>query len=289
MKWFQHHADAHDDEILRELLHKFGTDGIAIWWTTAELVSKVLKVVPVKPSKKYPLGYRIAARLEADPRIFSDALANKVPLDRIESVLKHCVRRKRFYFKVTDEAWVVEWPKLFAFKDNTTADLCYKISKSLPSDFQVTSAGGVLGPQGDTNRDSSSEGGAGGRNGRPIAEWLKAASDGFSGMYEMPGRRGIMNMCRELEKQGVPTAEIVKAALNKANATRDFFDVVNDLKQLRSGGNDGHRGNGSGNGKTGEHALTDDDITRRFREKVDRREGAGKAEPRAGHAADAPQ
>lgn len=286
MKWFQHMSDAHDDEILRELLHKYGTDGLAVWWTTAELVAKVLKVV-VDP--KLPHGYKVSARLEADPRVFADALAHKVPIDRYETILKFCCRRKRFYFKVSKDSWVVNWPKLIDFKDNATRDIIAAACKSLASNLEATGAGGVLGPQGDIKRDSSSEGGAGGRNGRPIPEWLKAASDGFSSMYEMPGRRGIMNMCRELDKQGVPTAEIVKAALNKANATRDFFDVVNDLKQLRSGGSDGHRGNGSGNGKTGEHGLTDDDITRRFREKVDRREGSGKAEPRAGHAADAPQ
>ncbi len=298
LKWFQHHTDAHDDEILRELLHKFGTEGIATWWITAELVAKVLKVVKVAPSKRFPLGYKVTARFEADPRVFADALANKVTIDRIESILKHCTRRKRFYFKVSADGWVVEWPKLVEFKDNATRDLISEAVKQLASPLEAAGTGGAsVPPRGSYKGDpSSGEGVQGGKpGGHPVADWLKTATKNFSDVYEVPGRRSIMGMCRQLEQQGVPADAILKASADQTNKTRDFFDVVNDLKQLRPnndgrGTGDGNRGNGNGKhgtGKVGEHGLTDDDVTRRFRERIDKREGA--AQQGSGDAAAAPQ
>ena len=248
MKWFQHHADAHGDEILRELLHKYGTDGIAVWWTTAELVCRALKIVPDPRNLN---GYRVLCRLEADPRVFADALANKVPIDRYESILKLCARRKRFAFKVTKEAWVVNWPKLLEFKDNATRDVITNAAKLLASDLEATGGGVGLLPslkgQHPKDVDSSTAGaGEGGGEGDSDLVWERRIMMGWNKVFSAPGGRTKREHIRDWIRQGVPRRAIEEAPMIPEYQKMDFFDVGKELRRKVNG-----NGTAAGHGNKG--------------------------------------
>lgn len=234
MKWFQHHADAHDDEILRELLHKFGTDGLAVWWTTAELVCRALKVVP---DPKNSHGFRVLCRLEADPRVFTDALANKVPIDRYETILKHCAKRKRLTFKMTREAWIVTWPKLLDFKDNATRDVINSFAKSLASDLEATAGGVELLPSLKGHHPKDGDIGAGGGVGEEERDlvWERRIMMGWNKVFSAPGGRTKREHIRDWIRQGVPRRAIEEAPMMPEYQKMDFFDVGKELKRKVNG------------------------------------------------------
>jgi len=275
MKWFQHMADAHDDEILRELLHRYGTDGIAVWWTTAELVAKSIKVVP---DRKNSQGFRVLTQLEADPRVFADALAHKVPIDRLEIILKHCARRKRFYFKVTKDFWVVKWPKLVDFKDNATSDLVAKYGKLLGSSLEAASAGGSVPP---ISIDTSiREGGVGGEdNPDEMAVWFRRIMPAWTRMCPAPSERAQRSHIKDWIRQGVGRRAIEEAPMLPKYQRMDFYKIGEDLKG-NINGNGSHANPGAkavasffgAGGNPREHAIPEGELGRKVEQRIaDRR------------------
>lgn len=243
MKWFQHHTDAHDDEFLKELMHKYGSDGYTAWWITVELVAKIIKVTPAEGTKE---GYKVSARFEATPHVFTDA--TKIPLDKLETIYNFCAKRKKFRFKKSRERWVVDWPKVLEFKDNATADLIAKYRKELGSPLEVTSGLHTVIPMGTGNGDGSDRGSAGGSGDEDRLFAVQVARQLGKFMHS-PSNLSMTKALQDLIRQGVPKRLIAECHMVPEYRTMDFYDMTRDLKK-RSGETDGRTGSGDG-GKRG--------------------------------------
>ena len=245
MKWFQHMTDAHDDEFIKELMHKFGPDGYTAWFVTAELVAKIVKVVPTtvvpgKPPPKEP--FKVHARLEAVPHVFIDA--TKIQPDRLEKVYEFCTKRKKFRFTRTKERWVIDWPKVLEFKDNTTADMLAKYSKLLGSALEAPSEGGSGTPR-YIDTSLGKEGGGGGEDGADAADmavWFKRILPAWHKMCPAPGERSMRNHMKDWVRQGVSRRSIEEAPMIPLYQQMDFFKIGEALKR----GVNGHGSNGTG-------------------------------------------
>lgn len=245
MKWFQHMTDAHDDEFVKELMHKFGSDGYTAWFVTAELVAKIVKVLPAvlqpgKPAPKVP--YKVHARFEAVPHVFIDA--TKIPPDRLEKVYEYCTRRRKFRFMRTKERWVINWPKILEFKDNTTADLIAKYLKVLGSSLEAPSEGGALPPLKGIG-DKGIEGGGGGEGPSKdeLALWFRRIMPSWEAMCPSPGEKTKRANFKDWIRQGVSRRAIEEAPMLPQYQTMDFFVIGRELKKGVNG--HGHNGNGT--------------------------------------------
>lgn len=272
MKWFQHMSDAHDDEFIRELMHKFGADGYAAWFVTAELVSKIVKVTPTPGVGN---GYKVSAKFEASSIVFIEA--TKIAGDRLERIYEFCARRRKFLFKRTKERWIVEWPKLLEFKDNATSDAISRSGKSLGSelpsalgsDLVVASGGGVV-PLG-YNGDLILRGGAGGGEGSgDDASFAKRVAEEFGKWCHSPGLRARRNAIQDLLRQGVPRPALEDAPKNKVYQRMDFYEVVRDLKNSRPNGTGGGHGGSRAIGEFGlQTGKLEGSVDQRIRERED--------------------
>ena len=246
MKWFQHMTDAHDDEFIKELMHKFGADGYTAWFVTAELVAKIVKVVPAivvpgKPAPKEP--FKVHARLEAVPHVFIDA--TKISPDWLEKVYEFCSKRKKFRFQRTKERWVIDWPKVLEFKDNTTSDLIAKYSKLLGSNLEAPSES----PSGAPYRDIGVSEGIGGEGGGDavagfgkdeMSVWFRRIMPSWDRMCPSPGDRSKRQNIKDWIRQGVSRRVIEEAPMEPKYQKMDFFKIGNELKN----GVNGHGSNG---------------------------------------------
>lgn len=267
MKWLQHMTDAHDDEILKELFYKFKSDGYTAWWVTAELVGKVVKVIPAPGTKD---GFEVTARFEAHPQVFADA--THLPIDRLEVIYRHCMRRRRFTFKMTKDTWVINWPKILSFKDNYTEDLCNKLRRELGSSLEVTSrlhdfvAPSLKGIQGDTL--IGEEGVQG--EGAPDRVWELRTLKVWERMTEAPSYGTKRKHIRDWIRQGVSRRSIEEAPMMTEFQKMDFFDIGKELKR-RSNGN-GNHGNGHVNAGAkevlGHFALKPGDLDARVKQRI---------------------
>jgi hypothetical protein len=277
MKWFQHMTDAHDDEFVKELMHKFGSDGYTAWFVTAELVAKIVKVIPAPmvggQAPKEP--YKVHARLEAVPHVFIDA--TKLPPDRLEKVYEFCAKRKKFRFTRTRERWVIDWPKVLEFKDNTTSDLIAKYCKLLGSGLEASSEGPSVPPIDiGIQVSSGKEGGVEGERREDtdaMAVWLKQIMPAWEKMCPAPGERSKRQHIRDWIRQGVSRRAIEEAPMIQKYQNMDFFKIGNDLKFGVDGhGNNGRSTNPGAKAVLGHFALAPGELDGKVKRRIAERE-----------------
>lgn len=279
MKWFQHQTDAHDDEFLKELMHRFGSDGYTAWWVTAELVAKVVKITPTPGVEP---GYKVSARLEAAPHVFTDA--TKIDAGRLQKVYSYCTRRGKLRFRRTRERWVVDWPKVLDFKDNYTSDLIDKYRKFLGRDLEAPSEG-VSAPMVYTGKGT--EGGAGGVDEKGEAgAFSYQLARRFSGFCHAPGTRSMTGAILDALRQGVPRRLLMEAPMNPQYQKMDFYAIMRDI---RAAAGNGHGGMSDGAKQIVQHfglgaGALDGAVERRIREREEGAGGGGKEGSGAGEA-----
>lgn len=245
MKWFQHQTDSHDDEFLKELLHKYKARGLGVWWTTLEHVAKIVKVSPAPDTKE---GYKVSARLEIAPSVLMEATGER--LVTLVEILSFCAKRGKFTFKKAKELWVLEWPKILEFKDNATADLIAKyrreLGSELGSDLDVTSGLHTVLPR-DNGNGNLNIGGPSESSRDEDRLFAIQVTRQLTKFIHSPSNMSITKSILDLLRQGVSRRLIAESPMMPEYRTMDFYDITRDLKK-RSGETDGRTGSGGGRG-----------------------------------------
>lgn len=280
MKWLQHMTDAHDDEFLKELVHKFGMEGYGVWWATLELCGKIVKIAPAPGTKE---GFQVTARFESTPQILADTM--KITVGSLEKVYRFCADRKKFRFEKSRKRWVIDWPKVLEFKDNATADLIARYRRELGSNLDVTSGlhEFVAPPIGEGGRDPLRGGGGGDAD----TLWALTLARQFSDFCQSPGVRAMQNAILDLIRQEVPRRAIEEAPMNPAYRKLGFYKIVRELEHQAPNNNGGLNGtdgrrrpelNTGANQVLGHFALKPGELDAKVQQRIaerERREGQG--------------
>ena len=267
MRYFKHMVDAHRDELVEEAMLKFGSDGYTAWFVTAELVAKVVKIRP---------GGKVTARLEADPRTFLNA--TKIPIDRLEKVYEWLTKKtkgRKFRFKITNDSWIVEFPKVLEFKDEYTEQLLRQSLAALGSDSGASSLGVEVstplkeGIQGEV----SIRGDTGGPDDNQLV-WERQIMPGWEKLCEAPSYSTKRKHIRDWIRQGVGRRAIEEAPMMPEFRRMDFFDIGNELKRRANGnGERGHKGLNPGAKEIlGHFALRPGELDEQMRRRIADRE-----------------
>ncbi len=64
MKWFQHLSDSHTNPKIRQILRKYGVEGVGLWWITCELVAKDGEKNCIKAEKEWKITLQDVSRVE---------------------------------------------------------------------------------------------------------------------------------------------------------------------------------------------------------------------------------
>lgn len=294
MKWFQHMTDAHDDEFISEVMERFGPEGYTAWFVTAELVGKVIKVVPT-PGKEP--GYAVNCRLVAAPNFFSQA--SKISPNKLEQILRFFAQRRKLHFakvgKKNDERWIVEWPKLLDFKDNATSDLISRFGKSLgstlPSDFRVTSGlqSNGIGLYNTNTIDQEQGESVRGGGGDSEALWAYSVARAFARFCRSPGIRAMQRAILDLLRQEVPLKLIEEAPMNPEYQKMGFWRIMNSLESFSRANQKGVMNAGAAE-VVRKFALPSGELDRQVQERIQSRERAETSLPdTAGSGGEAPR
>lgn len=64
MKWFQHLSDSHTSPKIRQILRKYGLEGVGLWWISCELVAKDGADYCIKKEKEWKITLSDVAKIE---------------------------------------------------------------------------------------------------------------------------------------------------------------------------------------------------------------------------------
>mgnify|MGYP001573736599 FL=1 len=179
MKYFKHMVDAHRDELVEELMLKFGAEAYTIWFVTAELVGKVVKLLP---------DGTVCTKIEADPRVFENS--TKIPQKKLAEVYTWIARRtkgEKLSFKKRKGLWVIDFRKVLEFKDEYTETLIREAreTRELVGSNSVATRKGV-----DSSTLPIREGGdvskGGGTGGEPARVWARRIMASWQRLTQAP-------------------------------------------------------------------------------------------------------
>jgi hypothetical protein len=105
MRWFKHMAHSHNDEVLSELMDKFGAEGYGVWWLILE---------------------KIAGLMDETPRTFARfslkvwATSAKVSVKKLQSLVTFLEKSGTFIIKMDGEYLSIDCPNLLKYRDEWT-------------------------------------------------------------------------------------------------------------------------------------------------------------------------
>lgn len=105
MKWYQHESSAHNDELMRELIHRFGLEGYGVYVVCLELISE-----------------KIDQKLEAKITILDSVLREKLRVShqKLTKILAFFDQNSLIFSNFQDKKWILECPNLLKRLDNWT-------------------------------------------------------------------------------------------------------------------------------------------------------------------------
>lgn len=131
MRYFKHMTNARNDDFVRELLYKFGSDGAWAWFGTIEIIAESLT-----PKRIQRCGQNVETFVTASPKFFSDQLV--IPVQTLKKVYRYISSKKKGRFKETRNEWTVNLPKVLAFMDEWTERVLKDTRESLTSGSGAT-------------------------------------------------------------------------------------------------------------------------------------------------------
>lgn len=155
MRWFKHMTNARNDEFVRELLHKFGSDGAWAWFATIEVIAETLKANEIREcgnsveelGKDGPASVR--TWVKSSPRYFSEQTL--IPVETLKKVYKYIKERRKGRFVDHGDLWTVGIPKVLAFMDEHSERVFKETMKTLGS------RSGAARPRGEERRGEGEE------------------------------------------------------------------------------------------------------------------------------------
>lgn len=105
MKWYQHESTAHNDELMRDLIHRFGVEGYGVYHIILELISE-----------------KIDDKTDAKIRISEKVLREKLRLShqKVTKILRFLHQNSVVFSIYKSKYWIIECPNLLKRLDNWT-------------------------------------------------------------------------------------------------------------------------------------------------------------------------
>lgn len=124
-------TNARNDDFVRELLYRFGSDGAWAWFGTIEIIAESLT-----PNRIKGCGKIVKTLCKCTPKYWSEQLY--IPMERLKAIYSYINKRKKGRFKVVNGEWWVDVPKVLAFMDEWAQRVHKESRESLPSDSGAT-------------------------------------------------------------------------------------------------------------------------------------------------------
>lgn len=103
MKWFQHESTAHSDELMRDLIHEFGSEGYGVCMIAFELVSE-------------KIDERLSPQITITDRVFREKC--RVSHRKLVKIMAFLDRNSLVFSKFSKRSWEISCPNLLNRLDN---------------------------------------------------------------------------------------------------------------------------------------------------------------------------
>src|SRR3990167_6066591 len=109
MKWFQHESMSHSDEIMREIIHEFGSEGYGIYMIVLELVAE-------------KIDERLSPQILISDRVLREKC--RVSHRKLTKILSFFDQNSLIFSKFSKRSWEISCPNLLNRLDNWIKKLC---------------------------------------------------------------------------------------------------------------------------------------------------------------------
>lgn len=105
MKWFKHFSDAHDDEIMDQMIERFGVESYGVWWIILERIA-------------YQMGDSNKTSVTYPAKTWRKV--TKISPQKLKKVVSFLQENKKLFLETSEDLITIDCPKLLEIRDEWT-------------------------------------------------------------------------------------------------------------------------------------------------------------------------